>query len=99
MVINYNDYVSCALDRPEETAFYRFQGTAGEKIQITISANKNWGPCFRLFDPTNTSIQEVCPSPPYGATVLTASFTLSKTGTYTIRTYDSGFNETFQYRM
>jgi len=97
MVINYNDDVSCQLDVIGEIDFYRFQGTAGEQIQITMSGIIK-GPCFNLFDPTNTSVQEVCQAAP-GVGVVSAAFTLAKTGTYTIRAYDYGFDQTFHYRI
>jgi hypothetical protein len=99
MVINYNDYVTCSLDYIGETAFYRFQGTTGEKISIVMSASSAYGPCFSLWDPTNTRIQEVCEGGYYGQTVISATYTLGKTGTYTVRAYDAGFDNMFSYKL
>ena len=97
MVINYNDDVSCALDVVGEVDFYRFQGTAGEKINIDMLGDAFNGPCFSLYDPTNTKVQDVCGT---GSTVSpSAMFTLAKTGTYTIRAYDLNFDGTFHYRI
>ena len=99
MTISYNDDVTCQIDYIGETAFYRFQGTAGEKISIVMSASYQYGPCFSLWDPTNTRIQEVCAGGYPGQFVISATYTLGKTGTYTVRAYDQSFDGTFSYKL
>lgn len=95
MTINYNDDVSCQIDPAAAIALFRFQGTAGEKINVAVSASYYDGPVIALYDPSGTKLSTVYS----GSYVVSSDYSLTQTGLYTIRVYDNNFNNTLTFRV
>jgi hypothetical protein len=94
MVLDYNDHVTCQLDTVGEVAFYRFQGTAGQRVLIALKASYHYGPCAALYNPAGTLVQENCP---WGGYVAASEYTLAATGLFTVRVHDNGYDHTWSY--
>lgn len=96
VALSFNDYVSCQLDAPGETVFFRFQGTADQLVMIAMIASYKYGPCFAVFDPSGARVKEVCQ---WGSDVSAGEILLTQTGIYTIRAWDNGFNDLFSFGL
>lgn len=75
--------------------FYRFQAETGSTVVLQVSGSKV--PCFQLLDPGQTQVAERCGT--IVSFIARHEFTASKTGTYTIRVFASGFVATMTYTI
>lgn len=90
-----DDVTNCQLTEVGQVALLNFQGNAGDKITIVLTASWSNGPCFGLYDPTNALVADTCAYYFAGPDYTTSSdFSLAMSGQYTIRVYDYGYTQT-----
>ncbi|HYW47284.1 MAG TPA: PPC domain-containing protein [Bryobacteraceae bacterium] len=96
MTIGYgDDVINCKLAQVGQTALLNFQGNTGDHITIVVTASWSNGPCFGLYDPTNTEVgTDACAYNFFGDYEINSNLTLAKTGQYTIRVHDSNHTQT-----
>jgi len=88
MFIGYGDLITCSLDQQGIVDIYRFNGTAGQRIELVAASGVTY-PCIELVGVTT-----VCNGyRPWIDTVLTV------TQEYTIRVYDYYSNGTGSYTL
>ena len=81
MFIGYGNLITCSLDQPGIVDIYRFNGTAGQRIEIVASSGVTWA-CIELVGVTTACA--------YGTNRNWIDTVLSATQEYTIRVYDYG---------
>lgn len=89
--LSYGDHTTgCQINYEADLDQFTFQGTASDEIRIVLKAS---GPnaVLEIRDPFNTPL----PSGGIGEN----NRTLQETGTYTLRIWDNGFNQTGTYTL
>lgn len=82
MILNFGQFVSCAVDAPGDTDLFRFAGNSGEVVIVQMTYQSgDLRPCVELIAPDASRIT-AC-SNAFDNRIDT---TLSQTGTYTILT-------------
>lgn len=90
MFIGYGNLILCSLDEPGIVDIYRFDGTAGQRIEIIASSGVT-EPCIELVGVTTACA--------YGTTRNWIDTVLPTTQEYTIRVYDSSGSGTGSYEL
>jgi len=97
MPIEFGDIIECCISPVADTDIFRFTGTAGERIMITIVDRTSFGafPVAVVYDPQPVPI-DTLGSNDAGTRV---TLDLQATGTYTILIRESGNNDTACYNL
>jgi hypothetical protein len=91
MFIMYGNLITCSLDQPGISDLYRFNGTAGQRIEIVASSGVTY-PCIELVGVTSG-----CGYPYSSRTWIDT--VLPTTQEYTIRIYDATGSGTGSYEL
>jgi len=89
MVLQYGDLVTCAIDVVGDSDLFRFEGSVGEVVRVSIAGTG--GPFFTLSAPSG--------APLTGGGLLPDVFTLTQTGTHTILVRQNTNSGTAQYAL
>ncbi|NOT56483.1 MAG: hypothetical protein HOP18_17940, partial [Deltaproteobacteria bacterium] len=97
MTVVYGNIIPCAISQIAESDVFRFQGTIGEVIQITLVDPAGSGVAIaQIFDPTTVLLGTLTPN---GAPNVTSQLTLTKTGTYRVVVREEGDDQTASYKL
>ena len=91
MFIMYGNLITCSLDQPGIADLYRFNGTAGQRIEIVANSATTY-PCIELVGVTTACGY-------YGGYREWIDTVLTKTQEYTIRIYDWSSSGTGNYTL
>jgi len=99
MTLSYGDdaNTNCQLTEVGQIALFAFQGNTGDVITIAIESSWSNGPCFGLYDPTNTEVADACGNSGEGTVPFysaASGITLAMTGQYTIQVHDANYSNT-----
>jgi hypothetical protein len=98
IAISYSSIVGCAIDVAGDTDIFRFDGMSGESITMLVLRSGGGGvPCIELYSPVARVAGPACGG--FGGTSARIDYTLTSTGTYTIRVRESGDDDIYQYNL
>ncbi len=94
--IEFSQNLTGDIRHAGELDFYTFNGVSGTIVAVQASwkSGANY-PCFALYDSTDVRIAEQCGS----FRVSRGEFRLTRTGSYLVRVYEQGYDETATYEV
>ncbi len=95
--LNYGDDLTATISEEGEKDTYKFNGTAGNIIQIRMRGlSQGVDGCFQLIDPAGNIVAQDCDD---GGIVQVSGIQLSMSGTYSLEAKDHNDNDTGEYGL
>lgn len=90
-----------AIQTPVDSDFLRFEATAGDLVEIKLDGLSNdFDATFIVRGPGGATVDTAsCSAPSYATCSTSKQFTILESGTHTIEVFDSGWDNTGNYRI
>ncbi len=94
MTIDYGDLITCSINPTGDTDTFRFTGSAGDTVDISVARRSGGDPCVELFNPQGGRLGGTCTS-----FVSRVRVMLTSTGVHTILVSELNGDATLDYTL